>query len=386
MRRRVILPVCFFLVPLLYAVQPVVSGEKGGGIQIESSGVLPDRDVLEMEKLRQDALKTRHECVKLQMEVENMKGPWAKFASSTAPLAPFITAIVAVLGVVLTIWKQVSENTRQRELDRRQREVESQRRVDDKFTSIVTNIGSESEAVQASAVVSLTTFLKPEYEFLHDQAFTIVLANLKITHSNPVNRLLVDAFEKALRIRMDAVKGKRDEFELDLSRASLKLVNLSELDLSNADLGFAQMQQANLRRANLFRVRGYGANLERARLKQANLNEARLQKSVLKGAHFHGTNLVAADLKECDLTGAQFCQAKMQSAHLEGANITGARFEQANLSDTYFLGVQTDTQALRSLMKAVNWQEAHFDEEVKSSLEQMARQANLKKQQEESDP
>lgn len=356
-----------FYPPSCQAVSQVGQGSSAPNVALDSKS----RETLEIEKLRQ-------EVFKLQLENENLKSPWTKFSLNAA----FITAIVALLGVFATIWKQLAESKRQRDMDRRQREldreqreIENQRVIDQKFTSIVADLGSESDAIQASAAVSIITFLKPEYKVLHDQVFAILLANLKIQHSNAVNQLIVTAFEKALRGKFDrGIEIERDDkFELDLSRANLIQGNLSDLDLTNADLGFAQLRLANLTGAILFRARGYKANLEKARLSKANLNEARLQKARLNDAYLHECNLVAADLKKADLRGAQFYQSKMQAAHLEGANIIGARFEQANVSDTYFIDVKADAQALRSLVKARNWQKAHFDEEVRLKLEEMAR-------------
>jgi hypothetical protein len=194
----------------------VPQGEQGNyasSVEIASQS----KEMLEIEKLRQ-------EVFKLQQENKKFKSPWATLSSNPA----FIAAIVALLGVFATIWKQFSESKRQRNLDRRQREldrdqreIENQRTIDQKFTSIVANLGSENEAIQASATVSIITFLKPEYKILHDQVFAILHANLKIQHSDAVNQLIVDAFEKALRRKWDLAKERDEKFELDLSRTNL---------------------------------------------------------------------------------------------------------------------------------------------------------------------
>ncbi len=324
------------------------------------------KETLEAEKLGHETEKLKQEVIKLRLENENIKDP---FSSNGA----LITAFIAFFGILVTIWKQLVDSSRQRNLDREQRETEGQRRIDEKFTSIVTDLGSKSEAIRAGAAVSIVTFIKPEYKQLHDQVYAILHANLKIKHSDVVNNLIVAAFEKSLRWRLDRAKQLNEKFELDISRANLCHGDLSGLDLSNSDLGFAQLKLANMRSTILFRARGYQANLEKARLSKANLNEARLQKAQMNEAYLHECNLIAADLKEADLRGAQFQQAKMQSAHLEGADITGAKFEQADINDTYFIGVKADSKALRSLVKASNWQKAHFDEEVRLKLEEMAR-------------
>lgn len=346
----------------------------GAGSSAGQEAAAATKDLNSMDQQELQAEKTRQEVLKLQRENETLKSPWTRFSSN----AGLITALVALVGVFITIWKQLYETRRQRELDRKQRdldreqrEIESQRRLDEKFNAVVTSLGSESEAIRASAAVSIVTFLKPEYEALHDQVYTILLANLKIQHSDAVNRLLVEAFEKALRRRLDVARKGGGFLELDLARANLTRANLSKLDLRDADLGFTQLRLADLTEANLFRARGYEANLEKARLSRANLGEGRLQKARLTGAFLHEANLVAADLKEADLTHAQLQQASMQSAHLEGATIQGARFEEANLKDTYFQGAKLDRQTKQSLTRARFWRDAHFDDAVKAELEEI---------------
>jgi uncharacterized protein YjbI with pentapeptide repeats len=351
------------ILAVIYFTRPFYSGSAGSNSLLSTM----TEQELQIEKLRQEVLN-------IQLQNERMGSFWDRIS----PTATILTAFVAVAGVLITIWRQTTENRRQkeqdlnqRELDREQREIESLRRLDDKFTSIVANLGADSEAVKVSAAVSLLTYLKSEYEGFHEQVYMILLANLKIEHSPAINRILVEGLERAIRLRLKYAQEKREQPDLDLSNASLYHINLSDLDLSSADLGFADLRLANLIGSNLFRVRGFEANLEKARLSRANLNEARFRKANLRNAHLHDVNLVAADLKDTDMQAAQFYRSKMQSAHLEGADLTNAQFQEANLNDTYFLGSKLNQQALKTIRKAFNWQNAHFDEEIASELENM---------------
>ena len=315
-----------------------------------------DREQLENEKVRQ-------EIIQLTLENERLSSPWQAFSL----FAALLTAIVAVAGVFITIWKQFDERQR----DRQQREFESRRRLDEKFTSVVTNISSDNRSLQMSSAVSLLTFLKPEYDTFHEQVYLILLANLKLKLDPQVNDLLVDAFEKALRIKLSNPRDIAHVINLDVSHTNLYRIDLSGLDLAELDIGFADLRHANMKDANLFRVRGIEANLEKTRLTRANLGEARLVRANLTEAHLHQANLVAATLKESNLKGTQFYQAKMQSAHLEKANVSGAHFEQADLKDTYFTGAKFDHLALRSILKAEHWDKAHFDEEITAKLAEL---------------
>lgn len=311
--------------------------------------------------------KLRQEIKKLRIENKNNSSFWGQLPA----YATSITALVAIIGVIVTIYKLINE----RSLDRKQRETESLRRIDDKFTSIVTNLGSKSAAIQASAAVSILSFLKPEYREFHNQVFMILLANLKVEHSEAIYNLLVEGFEKALRLQLPSLKLQDKTYELDLSRAYLNHVNLSECDLSYADLGFTNLKYANLSgsKTSLCRARGIEANMEKARLSDANMMEARFTKANFLYAHFHRTNLVSTVLKEADMSYAQFYQASMQSAHLEGAILFDTKFEQANINDTFFKGVKLNDVTLKSILntKDKSWKKAHFDEDIMNKLEEM---------------
>ena len=313
---------------------------------------------LEVEKLRQ-------ETVKLELENRSAGSGWGLLLS----YAPFLTAIVAVAGLFATVWKQISTSAQQRIQDRHEQALENQRRFDQNFTKVVENLGSASPALQASAAVSLATFLRPEYSRFHDQVYMVVLANLKIEHEQPVNDLLVNVFEQSIRLRLPSASQAARRYLLDLSRASLDRVDLSGLDLQEADLGYARMRGANLTGTNLFRCGGIAINLERARLTDANLEEARLREARCRGALFHRANLVSARLEEAQLIEAQFEDARLQGAHLQRAALQGARFWNADINDAFFADAMFDSAALKSIAKgAKNWRNAHFTAAVSEKL------------------
>lgn len=339
---------------------------------------LTTQQKLSEEKLREEVNKLREEVNKLQLENRKLQNPWERILS----FGTLVTALVALGGFLVTFWKQMNESSRQRIIDCEQRDRESRQRADgvrarleEQFNGIVSNLGSESPSVQASAAIQIMNFLKPEHQDFHNQAFLILYANLKVQLRNIQNevlgQLLVEAFQKAVRIEVGA-NPDHEKTPPDLARTYLKRAELSKLDLRGADLAYAELQSANLTESNLNRARGYEANLEKARLSRADMGEARMRKANLSGAQLHETNLVAADLKETNLKEAQFQKAKLQSAHFEGANLTDARFEQANLSDAFFKGAIFSAATLRSVINAVNWEKAHYDAPVLASLQQLA--------------
>ena len=352
--------------------------------------------------------KLQEEIAKLQLENRKLRG-WGDLILSYATL---LTPLVAVGGLLFTFWKQTKENSQQQtasllqqernrqeqQLSREQRQEETLRRLEEKFTAVVRRLSSASASIQATAAVSIMTFLNPENKDFHLQTFIILLANLKIQRvklkpadpanlvlENLVNDLLVAAFEKAIMTQRQIGNISNPEMEIDLARCFLNRANLSNLDLHDADLAFSELRGANLTGSILFRSKGIEANLENARLSRADLGEARFQKAQFSNAQFHEANLVSADLKGANLSNAQFQRAKMQSAHLDRANINGARFEQADLSDTYLReitpqGVPLSATTASSILKAINWQGAHFDEAVRAQLDALAKAAGSQPQ------
>ena len=254
--------------------------------------------------------------------------------------------------------------------------------MEDNFNSIIENIGSESPSIQASAIVSLLTFLNDEYKEFHQQVYMILLANLKIGNAKNVNTLMVKAFEKALRLNLKEIQSQRsditndsgNQLELDLSRTNLYRIDLHGENLENVDLAYSNLQYANLTGCNLLRAKGIGANLSGARLSRAILKEGRFNEANFEKTQFHGTNLVSATLKNSNLKGAEFQRACLQEAHLEGSEINGAKFEQANLNNTFFKNVKCNDAEIKSILRAKDgsWKKANFDPEIKEKLQEFS--------------
>jgi uncharacterized protein YjbI with pentapeptide repeats len=327
---------------------------------------------LEQQKLRQ-------EIRKLELENQRASSRWAALLA----LAPFITAVVAIAGIGLTVWKQLNDNAknrqeqfRQLELDRKQREADSLRRFDQSYTKAVENLGSDSKALQISAAAALLTFLKPRYQEFHSDVFLLLVANLKteIGHDRAVRSFLVQGLERAIRLELENTDpGARQE--LDLSRTDLTGIDLAGLDLRRLgvlDVAFADLTHANLTKANLWQVKGYKVTLDSARLSRAVLGEARLNYAKASNVQLHEADLVSATLEHAKLSKAEFQRARLQAAHLHNADLRGAKFAGANLDDTWFTGATLDEAALNSITNAKNWRDAHFDDETRRWLEKRA--------------
>lgn len=279
----------------------------------------------------------------------------AKRGGAMSSWAAMVTALVAVVGIFITLRSQRKEYAR-----------EGQRRHDQELARVVENLGADSLRVRLNAAAALTGFLRPDAANLHADLLTVVIANLKIEREPDVADVLVRGFEVAVREVLKTHNPK----DLDLSRAHRLLrLDMKNLDLTgiSVDIAFANLTRANLSHAKSPRLRGWCSVLDKANLSYANLREARLNLASIRDAKFHQARLCSSTFKGADLRGAQFHWADLQSCHFEGARCEGAAFLEADISDAWFYAeggatASLDDTALRSLSRSRNrsWKRAHF--------------------------
>jgi uncharacterized protein YjbI with pentapeptide repeats len=321
-----------------------------------------------------------YQVEKLKQEIEQLKAE-----NSSSPIirrlptyVGMVTALVALIGAFISYSKYLTE--RQSETD--QKIQENKLHLEAKFDSVINNLGSPSHSIQASAAISLLTFLRPEYKEFHQQVYLILLANLKTDLPENINALLVKTFEKAIRLNIEALQSQksdkmntnRSSIELDLSRANLYRIDLHGLDLENVDLAFSNLRSANLDGCNLKRAKGFKTNLSCARLSRSNMTEGRFDQANFEDAQFHETNLISTKLKNTNLKGAEFQKAKLQDANLDESEIYGAKFEHANLNNTYLRKIKYRESDLATLLNAKDdsWEKANFDKDIYAKLNQLS--------------
>lgn len=320
--------------------------------------------------------KLEAEVAKLENEAAASSG-LRSYGSLVTGAGAVIAAFVALIGAGITIRGQNKELSRQRDEDRashdravEQREAESERDLVARFSARLLDLGSDSEAVQAGAVVSLLSFLDQGDKAFHHQVRLVLLANLKVAHTEAVSKLLVRAFEQAV----STGEVPYDALELDFSEARLDEARLTGLDLTGVRIRGTNLERADLRGSQLREARGRKAILSGARIqgRETSLFNARLAGATCVGTQFQGSDLVNVHLEGADLREARFDGARLQAAHLEkGADLRGARFDGANVADTYFRDAQFDDDALGSLKLARNVDKAHFSTSDRRRLEEL---------------
>lgn len=317
-------------------------------------------------------------------------------------VAPFLTGIVAVVGIAVTIWRQVSEASRRRTSERRQQAITGLSAFEDRYSTAVQKLGSESTATRASAVVALESLishrtkdllvdltidasLDPDkqhreparFEEVVDEILRLVIANTKVEHEKPIPDLLASTFTEVVKRRLEFVEHRSFGPKLDLSHSILYRVDLSGLQkLGEMDVAYADLRNANLTGSRLSRLAGYAVNLNGARLSRSELREARLQKAHCEDTQWHDSVMMSVDLQNAYFARANLTRAQLQSARFKGTDLSDTNFHQANLSDAHFRGAKglaKSPRTLRSIINARNqsWKKANFDPQIKEQLKEL---------------
>lgn len=305
-------------------------------------------------------------------------------------LTPVLTAAVAAAGLVVSTLTATKEYRAQQKKDIEQREEQQQRdalereqvwrrdnhvveederrRFDERFTQAVECLDAKEAAHKVAAVVLISTMVRERNDGFADQALRLLVCALQRHRdgtggvSAEAAKMLLPVLEEALRQTRSRPDGSTPlRGDCTLTRLQAKGINLTGLDLQGCDLAFADMTQSSLSGVDLSRSRGYGLRLADSRLNQALLREVKWHCVDGQRAKFRWAKMTSAELRRGDFREADFFQARLQSAHFDGANLCGARFDRATLTDTFFVGAELDDIALRSLLRAKNWERAIFD-------------------------
>lgn len=350
------------LVVVTLGVMPPVNAGPGAVVS-------PGRDILEVQRGLENE-KLREEIRQLRRNNDQLESGVGWLVANGI----IITILVAVVGILLRIQKQIFEQNKNSD----QRKMELERYTDNKFLNTIACLSSSDIAVRTNCFSDLMIFLLDGHKEFHKRVFFILLTLLKSEPDNEdptavsFHKQKVLGFEKALRKWLQQFDKLGALDELDLSRAYLDRLNLSGIKkLGVVDLTEARLVYADLTDTNLVRCKGKRANLSHARLPGANLMEARMQYAVCSRANFRGTRMASANFKRAVLTRAEFQDASLQAVHFDGADLTGALFYGADLNDTFFLNAQLGAKSLNSIVLARNWEKAHFDKRTEAQLQSL---------------
>lgn len=337
---------------------------------LSTSGNIPEKTVLER-------CKYIEEIRKLKIENDRASGIFI-----------WITILTPITGII-TLFVTFSWSYINYRKDKRQKEDEykkdKDRKDDERFNEILTQLGSPSLSIKASAASSLLIFIEPFYKRFWKNILVTVPANLKKSIS--LEPAIQESLTYVLQNIVKAQLGIDAKFErLNLSRTSAFRLDFEGLDFKNieVDIAFSKMRYANFKDAVICKLegkgglKGIGVCLNNAKMSKCKLHEARLNNSRCKNTQFHESVLTSATFKNSDLRQAQFQRAQLQSAHFESADLRGANFIKANIKDAYFIDAKFDDITKYSILKTYkkSWKKAHFDQDIKTELEQYEKNGN----------
>ena len=125
---------------------------------------------------------------------------------------------------------------------------------------------------------------------------------------------------------------------MDMRRARLSGLDLSDCVFDAADLTRADLRGARLNGATFKGCRLAGARLDGADLSGADLEDAVLTEASLTGALFSGARLLGVDLERADLVDTDLSDADLSGARLALCDLAGAELGSARVDGADFLG------------------------------------------------
>ncbi len=256
----------------------------------------------------------------------------------------------------------------------RDRKTEREKASEERFRSVVEDLGGERAEQKVGGAIVLRTFLLPGYEQFYRQVFDLAVAHLRLRgHTSSgksqsgksVSQAIITLFTAANIQSQKQTDLDQSEFPDPLSQAlaivlkeSFPLVRkwlvqggppprlpsiqgiLVRLRLKKRNSLFkpplldatsVQLDKAHLSRADFKEIWMPDAHLEGADLMSAEFNKANLE-----GTDFTGAHLERADLMKANLIGTIFAGAFLDGAQLSRAVLEGTRFDKADLKHASF--------------------------------------------------
>jgi uncharacterized protein YjbI with pentapeptide repeats len=275
---------------------------------------------------------------------------WTGFANRTVwDWMQLLVVPVALAGI--GFWFAIQQDARQNDIeDRRaqaERDLAEQRADDDALQAYLDQIGTLLlERNLRSSIEDNATEESQEARSLARARTLTVLRRLDSSRKSEIMQFLLesDLVNRGGNIVYGGasstwLQGSESKPVIDLDRADLVGIHLSEPDLAGAglneaDLSDAYLWAAVLVRAELTEADLGGAKLRYAQLSSAELGEAVLRHADLSKADLGGANLFNAHLSGTDLIGASLIDANLNHANLDHADLSKAELQQADLTYT----------------------------------------------------
>ncbi len=292
-------------------------------------------------------IKTLYTAV--EQQIKNIDVNSYGFRSISLSIAGSITLLITILGVLLTLIRNL--------LTRQQNRTDEERLVTEQISRAVEQMGAYKQGageksyepnieVRLGGLYSLQRIMKDSikdelaiakifYAYVRENAKRDKEKNLIIRSKvGKETYQLPDDIQATLSIIRQFDKNILPDSQLNFSRAIFNEYHLIGMNFSYFILKYADFTGSDFTDGNLSGADLSGATLINTRLVRANLSGANLSNTYLMETRLSGVNLSGADLSGADLRRKILPDLNLSGANLSGADLEGINLEGANLSNT----------------------------------------------------
>ncbi len=272
------------------------------------------------------------------------------FRNVSLSVAGSITLSIAVLGVILTVIRNI--------LTRQQNRTDEQRLVTEQISRGVEQIGAYKQGVDEKSyepnievrlggLYSLQRIMQDSTRDMLPIArilYAYVRENVKrdrVKKEEEKEFLLPEDIDSALNIIIQFKKEWKKQFgffptdsQLHLSRTDFTEYSLKGIDFSYTDLRYVDFSGADL----------FGTDFSGAKLFYAKFSSAELIDINFSNADLSGVNLVDMSIVFSDLSNAKLFHADLSRSNFLSTDLSGASLYGANLSGASLLHAKNLTQ------------------------------------------
>jgi uncharacterized protein YjbI with pentapeptide repeats len=242
------------------------------------------------------------------------------------------SGLIAITGLYF-FHKRLKNQDKQIQNQDKQISLQINQRVDERFNSAITLLGSSETSARTGAVYALHE-LALEEEKYRQQIVQILCSHIRSkTNEQEYKKNHEERPSNEIQTTLNLLfkEKERGLYAQDFA----KVTEFPRADLSHAYLVGASFENARCQGANFRDARCQGANFRDARCQGANFGYARCQ-----GANFGFAQCQEADFGGAQCQGANFGHAQCQEAKFGHAQCQGADFGFAQCQEAFFLLTQ----------------------------------------------
>ncbi len=222
-------------------------------------------------------------------------------------------------------------------LEKQQKQIDIQidQRVDDRFNSAISLLGSSETSARTGAIYALYE-LAIEEEKYRSQIAQILCSHIRSkTNEKKYKKTHSERPSNEIQTTIDLLFKEEGLYEQDFARVD----GFPEANLSHAYLMGANFIDAQCQKANFVDAQCQGANFANAQCQWANFINTECQNANFTIAQCQNANFMGAQCQGANFVDAQCRRANFIDAQCQGADFMGVQCQGANFENSEFQGV-----------------------------------------------